>query len=194
MNKRCVAYSDAEYERVVSLLRNGFMLEGHHIRPNSRVATIVVLEATLGLRLCDILNLRMTSFIKDGERYRLDIVEKKTGKKREFTVPIEVYSYIQSYALNSGISADAKLFDISERQVQRHLNLAIRKMGLNLRNYGSHSARKYFSTKVYIDSGYNISLVQKLLQHSSSSITERYIGISQKDVEMALEKTKCHLL
>jgi integrase len=67
-------------------------------------------------------------------------------------------------------------------------------MGLNLRNYGSHSARKYFSTKVYIDSGYNISLVQKLLQHSSSSITERYIGISQKDVEMALEKTKCHLL
>jgi integrase len=136
----------------------------------------------------------MSSFIKDGERYRLDIVEKKTGKKRVFTVPLEVYSYIQSYALDNGISADAKLFAISERQVQRHLNLAIRKMGLNLRNYGSHSARKYFSTKVYVDSGYNIALVQKLLQHSSPDITQKYIGISQKDIEDALEKTKCHLI
>lgn len=32
-------------------------------------------------------------------------MEKKTKKKREFTVPIEVYSYIQNYALeNNGLS------------------------------------------------------------------------------------------
>lgn len=65
-----------------------------HVRPNNRIATIVVLEAALGLRLCDILDLRMASFIKDGDRYRLDIVEKKTKKLRAFTVPLDVYSYI----------------------------------------------------------------------------------------------------
>jgi integrase len=194
MNKRCVAYSDDEYKRVVELLQNGFYLDGHHIRPNNRISTIVVLEATLGLRLCDVLNLRMTSFVRDGERYRLDIVEKKTKKLRTFTVPLEVYSYIQGYSLENKILPEAKLFDISERQVQRHLNLVYKKMGLPLRSYGSHSARKYFSTKVYIESGYNISLVQKLLQHSSPAITQKYIGISQRDVEDALERTKCHLI
>lgn len=78
--------------------------------------------------------------------------------------------------------------------MQRHLNLAIKKMGLPVRSYGSHSSRKYFATKVYVDSNYNIALVQKLLQHSSPSVTQRYIGISQKDVEDALERTKCHLI
>lgn len=134
MNKRCVAYSDEEYERVVSLLRCGFVLDGRHVRPNNRIATIVVLEATLGLRLCDILDLRMTSFIKDGDRYRLDIVEKKTNKLRAFTVPLDVYSYIQGYAIANNIEPSAKLFNISERQVQRHLNLAIQKMGLPVRS------------------------------------------------------------
>jgi integrase len=194
MNKRCVTYSDEEYRQVVELLRNGFALDNHRVRPNSRIATVVVLEATLGLRLCDILDLRMTSFVRDGDRYRLDVVEKKTKKRRVFTVPLDVYTYIQNYALENKIPSSAKLFNISERQVQRHLNLAIKKMGLPLRSYGSHSARKYFSTKVYIDSGYNIALVQKLLQHGSPSTTQRYIGISQKDVEKALEKTSSHLI
>ncbi|HBA96692.1 MAG TPA: integrase [Lachnospiraceae bacterium] len=194
MNKRCVAYSDEEYEHVVSLLRCGFVLDGRHVRPNNRIATIVVLEATLGLRLCDILDLRMTSFIKDGDRYRLDIVEKKTKKLRAFTVPLDVYSYIQGYAIENNIDPSAKLFDISERQVQRHLNLAIQKMGLPVKSYGSHSSRKLFATKIYVDSNYNIALVQKLLQHSSPNVTQRYIGIQQKDIEEALERTKSHLV
>ena len=194
MNKRCVAYSDEEYEQVVSLLRCGFVLDGRRVRPNQRIATVVVLEATLGLRLCDILELRMTSFIKDGKRYRLDIVEKKTKKLRAFTVPLDVYVYIQGYAIENNIDPSAKLFDISERQVQRHLNLAIRKMGLPVRNYGSHSSRKMFATRIYVESNYNIALVQKLLQHSSPNVTQRYIGIQQKDIEEALEKTKLHLI
>lgn len=194
MNKKCVAYSDEEYRQIVDLLRCGFILGSRHVRPNNRIATIVVLEATLGLRLCDILGLRMTSFIKDGDRYRLDIVEKKTKKLRVFTVPLDVYSYIQGYAIENGIDLSARLFAISERQVQRHLNLVIQKMGLPVNRYGSHSSRKFFATKVYMDSNYNIALVQKLLQHSSPSVTQRYIGIQQKDVEEALERTRSHLI
>lgn len=194
MNKKCVAYSDEEYRQIVDLLRCGFVLGSRRVRPNQRIATIVVLEATLGLRLCDILDLRMTSFIKDGHRYRLDIVEKKTKKLRMFTVPLDVYSYIQGYAIENGIDLSARLFAISERQVQRHLNLAIQKMGLPVSHYGSHSSRKFFATKVYMDSNFNITLVQKLLQHSTPSVTQRYIGIQQKDVEDALERTKSHLI
>lgn len=194
MNKRCVACTDEQYEGCVKLLRDGFMLEGRRVKPNIRIATVVVLQATLGLRLGDTLNLKLSSFIKDGDRWRLDIKEEKTGKVRTFTVPIEVYSFIQSYAYDNDIQKDAKLFDISERQVERHLNLVFQKMGMPLRTSGSHMFRKYFAYKVYVGNEYDISLVQTLLQHSSPSTTRLYINVSKKRIEDALAKTVTHLV
>lgn len=189
MNKKCLCLTSEQYDECISLLQNGFMLEGKLVRPNIRIATIAVVQTSLGLRICDILKLRMTSFIKDGNRYRLDIVEQKTGKVRNFTVPIEVYSYIQEYAIQRGISKDAKLFSISERQVERHLNKVFEKMGLPLRNYGTHSFRKTFAMQVYTESGYNIELVRELLQHSNTAITQRYLNIGTKMIEDALAST-----
>ena len=193
MNKRCVALSDEQYRESIRLLREGFVLEGKIIKPNPRIAAIEVLQASLGLRLGDVLQLRMGSFVKDNGRWRLDIKEQKTGKVRDFTVAVEIYSFIQEYALNMGISAQVKLFDISERQVERHLNKVFSKMELPLRNYGSHSYRKYFASRIYLENEMNIELVRVLLQHSSVAVTQRYIGLSQKTVEDALAKTVAHL-
>lgn len=193
MNKRCVALSDEQYRESIRLLREGFVLEGKIIKPNPRIAAIEVLQASLGLRLGDVLQLRMGSFVKDNGRWRLDIKEQKTGKVRDFTVAVEIYSFIQEYALNMGISAQTKLFDISERQVERHLNKVFSKMELPLRNYGSHSYRKYFASRIYLENEMNIELVRVLLQHSSVAVTQRYIGLSQKTVEDALAKTVAHL-
>ena len=68
------------------------------------------------------------------------------------------------------------------------------KMGLPLRQYGTHSARKLFATKVYVENDYNIELVRVLLQHSSVVTTQRYIGIQQKQVEDALAGTVVNLV
>lgn len=193
MNKRCVALSDEQYRESIRLLREGFVLEGKIIKPNLRIATVAVLQASLGLRLGDVLQLNMGSFIKESGRWKLNIKEQKTGKVRDFTVPVEVYSFIQDYAINMGISNTAKLFDISERQVERHLNKVFSKMELPLRSFGSHSYRKYFATRVYLDNEMNIMIVKTLLQHSSVAVTQRYIGLSQKTVEDALAKTVAHL-
>ena len=57
-------------------------------RPNERAATALVLEGNLGLRISDILKLRPCDIVKDGDRYRLEITEQKTGKRRVFTVPL----------------------------------------------------------------------------------------------------------
>ena len=194
MNKICVALTMEQYVRSIELMRNGFMLSGVLVKPNERMAAIEVVQASLGLRLGDVLKLSMSSFIKDGGRWRLDIVEQKTGKVRRFTVPVEVYSFIQGYAMNRGIGRSARLFGISERQVERHLNKVFEKMGLPLRQYGSHSYRKFFATRVYLDNEMNIELVRVLLQHSSVAISQKYLGISQKMVEDALAKTASHLV
>ena len=189
MNKKCVALTEEQYKESISLIRSGFELNGVSVRPNPRIATVLVLQACLGLRLGDTLQLKMNSFIKDGNRWRLDIREQKTKKIRTFTVPVEVYSFIQQYAYDCNIGRDAKLFDISERQIERHLNKVFSKMGLTLRNYGSHSYRKYFSVKVYIENDYNIELVRILLQHSSVAVTQRYLSIGSKLIETALAST-----
>lgn len=187
MNKKTVALTRESYQLIIDTIRSGFTAkDGTICKPNNRIATALVLEANLGLRIGDVLQLHACDIIKDGSRYRLNITETKTGKQRTFTVPNEIYNYILQYALDNGISSRAKLFDISERAIQKHLKLLCE--ALNLDNIGTHSFRKYFATSIYTDNGYNIELVRQLLQHSSTAITQRYLGIQTKEVEDALQK------
>jgi len=186
MNKKTVALTDEQYIKIIRTIQSGFVdKNGHRVKPNNRIATVVILEANLGLRISDILRLRLSSIIKDGNRYRLNIVEKKSRLKREFTVPIEIYSYIQNYVLENNINPAAKLFDISERTVQNHLQLICGHLGYE--NISTHSFRKYFATSIYVNNNYNIELVRVLLQHSSVATTQRYIGIGSKEIESALQ-------
>lgn len=186
MNKKTIALTDEQYRRIIKTIRSGFVCDdGHMVKPNKRIATALSLEANLGLRISDILQLRLSAIIHDGERYRLDIVERKTKKKREFTVPIEIYSYIQNYVLENNINPAARLFDLSERTIQNHLQLVCGYLGYE--NISTHSFRKYFATSIYTDSNYNIELVRVLLQHSSVATTQRYIGIGSREIENALQ-------
>ena len=59
---------------------------------------------------------------------------------------------------------------------------------LGLEGIGSHSFRKAYATNIYVNNHYNIELVRVLLQHSSSVVTQRYIGIGSKELEDAIEK------
>lgn len=187
MNKKTVALTAEQYEKIIKTMMSGFADEDQNIvKPNKRIATALTLEANLGLRIGDILKLRLSDIVRDGDRYRLDIVEQKTGKKREFTVPIEIYVYIQNYALENNIKATAKLFDISERAVNKHLQKVCTHLGFS--GIGSHSFRKFFVTSIYNNNKHDINLVRVLLQHSSIAVTQRYIGIQSEEIEEALQK------
>lgn len=187
MNKKTRALSYEQYLKIIETILAGFVCaDGHKVKPNKRIASVLILEGNLGLRISDILSLSLSAIVKDGNRYRLDIVEKKTKKKREFTVPIEIYTYIQSYALENNINPNARLFPISARAVQHHLQLACEY--LEYEKVSTHSFRKYFGTSIYENSKYNIELVRILLQHSSVTTTQRYIGIQSEQVESALKK------
>lgn len=85
MNKKTVALTEEQYKNIIGTIHTGFTCaDGHIVKPNKRIATALSLEANLGLRISDILQLRLSGIIHDGNRYRLNIVEKKTKKKREF--------------------------------------------------------------------------------------------------------------
>ena len=180
-NKKTVALTVEQYENFMEAMQNG----SSFFRPNEQIMTTLVLEANLGLRIEDILNLTLDSFIKDGDRYRLDIIEIKTKKKREFTVLNEVYEYIKDYCVRHEIAKDEKIFKTKSRNIQAYLQKVADYLGYD--NIGTHSFRKFFATQIYIKSGYNLILVQQLLQHSSPNVTQRYIGINSKQIEEALQ-------
>lgn len=182
MNKKTVALTKEQYIEIIETIKKGFC----GFRPNERLAVALMLEANLGIRISDILNLSLNDIIRDGERYRLDIVEQKTGKSRTFTVPFAIYQYVENYCLRNAISENEKMFPLTERAIQKQLKKVCDYLGFE--NISTHSFRKFFATEIYINSDYNIALVQQLLQHSSSAITQRYIGIQQKEIETALQK------
>ena len=153
-NMKTRVLTTEQYKEIIQTMREGFT----GCRPNNRIATALVLEANLGIRISDIVKLRLCDIVRDGGRYHLEITEQKTGKRRVFTVPDSIYGYIVTYAMDNGIGKDERLFPI----------------------------RKFFATEIYKNNGYDIALVQQLLQHSSTAVTQRYIGIAPQRIEAAL--------
>lgn len=192
MNKKTVAIDKDQYKLIITTIQQGFITDsGYTFKPNGRLATLLVLQANLGLRLSDLLHLRICDIIKDAGRYRLDIVEQKTKKARTFSVVPDLYSYILQYATDHGISSKARLFDVTERAVQKQLKIVCDHLGIE--NVGTHSFRKFYATEIYKNNGYDIELVRHLLQHSTAAVTQRYIGIQPAKVEQAIQSHICLL-
>lgn len=185
-NFKTRALDTKEYKTIIETIQRGFEFNGISYKANNRIATILVIQANLGLRINDVLSLRLSDIVKDGERYRLNIIEQKTHKQRNFTIPLELYQYIKIYALENNISPRAKLFDIGERVVQKHLKNVTTYLGLE--GISTHSFRKYFAMCIYTNNNYDVALVKELLQHSSIVTTQRYLTMSSARVEEALNK------
>lgn len=180
-NKTTVALTLQQFEEIISAMKSG----GAGFRANEKIAAALILEANLGIRISDILALTPKSIVKDGNRYRLNIYEIKTKKKRVFTVPDEIYEFIKNYCKRYQLQPDDYLFPFTERNVQKYLQKVSDYLGYE--NIGTHSFRKFFATDIFEKNQYNIILVQQLLQHSSPTTTQRYIGITSEQMENALK-------
>ena len=181
MNKKTKALTTEQYTEIIKTMKEGFC----GCRSNERIATALVLEGNLGLRISDILKLRQCDIIRDGDRYRLEVVEQKTGKSRGFTVPLVIQQYIENYCLRNGIRRNDLMFPITERAVQKQLHIVCDYLGYE--GISTHSFRKWYATAIYKANGFDIALVQRLLQHSSAATTQRYIGIEPQRIEQAIQ-------
>ena len=181
MNKKTTALTTEQYKEIITTMKEG----SSFFRPNERIATALVLEGNLGLRISDIVKLRPCDIVSDGGRFRLSIVEQKTGKQRVFTVPLVIQQYIENYCLRNGIKHSELIFPITTREVQKVLARVCDYLGYE--GISTHSFRKWYATEIYKKNGYDIALVQRLLQHSSAAVTQRYIGIEPQRIEKAIE-------
>lgn len=185
-NKRTRAISGEEFEKIIETIRTGFILpNGECVRPNVRIAAALILEANLGLRIGDIVRLRLADILFEGGRYHLNIIEQKTEKLRTFTVPTDIYIFLQRYAIQNGLKDTQRLFPITVRAVQLHLQKVCQYLNLT---GGTRSFRKFFAVSIYTENDFNVELARTLLQHSSVAVTQHYLSVEPKLVEQALQK------
>ena len=180
--KETRAVTEQEYREIIQVMREG---RPGFFKPNHRAAMALVLEANTGLRISDIVKLRLRDIIRDGGKWRYSIVEQKTGKERIFTVPDDLRQFIVEWCYRNGVKDSEPIVGIQRRSVQD----ALKKVCdyLELERVGTHSFRKYFSRRIYDNSGRDIDLVRELLQHSSLAITQRYLRTTPEKVESALK-------
>jgi len=169
-----------EYRRIIELLNTGFVTKDRRVfKPNKQISTILQLQANLGLRIGDVLALRVNS-IRNG---RLETIEEKSGRIQFREVNPAAVGFIKDYAIEQMLSPTDRLFSIQVRVVQKQLKIVVDYLGL--KNISTHSFRKMFATAVYNDNGCDIKLLQEILNHTSIATTERYIRVSQFQIDRA---------
>lgn len=176
------AVRENEYQLIVKSIKEGFSCEidGERIvlLPNERVAMALNIEANTGLRVSDIVKLK----VKDLSNGILVIREKKTNKLQNRKLNPILVEAVRDYAVRNYLREDDLLIGLKERNIQKTLAKACRYLGYE--GIGTHSFRKYFSNKIYSQTK-DARLVQALLNHSSLSSTQRYLGVTDDELDQA---------
>lgn len=171
---------------IIRALQTGYEHKGVKHRSNFQVATIMLLQANLGCRIGDIVHLEVENIKFDGEAWRLDMTEEKTGKTRRFIVPTPVKAVIDDWCRMKGITT-GRLFNIEEPAVWKQLRAVT--AYLDMKNVSCHSFRKNASFRVYMDSGKDIALTSQFLQHSAPATTLLYLRRSNKQMDELLSNS-----
>lgn len=183
-----LAVNEGSYNRIVETIKNGYTgADGIKHRPAPHMACCLVVQANLGCRIGDILHLSLSSLVRDGDHYRLDIVEQKTGKARRHQVPEPVYNYIRDYCAINGINPERRIFQFSERAIQKALKAVTEY--LKIPQTSTHSFRKFAGQQVYKNSGNDVEVTREFYQHSSLTVTQAYIACSSERLTQAINSS-----
>jgi integrase len=167
---------------VVEPIRNKKQIESlkKYLRgQNIRDYLLFVLGINSGLRISDLL----TITVKDvQEQDRISIREQKTGKMKDFPLSDNCKKAIHEYLKTTGITTGALFISrkggkpITRVQAYRILNEGAKTIGIT-DSIGTHTLRN-----AYIN-GTDITRIQKLLNHSTPSVTLSYIGITKEELD-----------
>ena len=157
---------------------------------NYKMSLLIALGCFTGLRISDILALRWEQILNTEE---FTIIEKKTGKKRELRLNPqlqqhirECYEQIQPIGLKAPILVSQKGTVFTIQRINVILKEIKRKYRLKVKNFSCHSLRKTFGRQVYNMNSENSELalvkLMELFNHSSVTITKRYLGLRQEEI------------
>ena len=150
---------------------------------------LFVLGINSGLRISDLLKLTISDVVeKDKVKDRIRLREKKTNKFKDFPLSDKSKQTIKEYLKTRNYAKNEPLFIYRKNngfllrgQAYKIINNVAKSIGIKER-IGTHTLRKTFGYHAY-NNGYDITIIQKLFNHSSPSVTLRYIGITQDELD-----------
>ena len=156
---------------------------------NLRDYCLFVLGINSGLRISDLLKLKVADVIENGKiKDRIRLREKKTNKFKDFPLSEKTKQSIKEYLKTRNYTENEPLFIsrknkgfLLRQQAYKIINDVAKSIGIK-EKIGTHTLRKTFGYHAY-NNGYDITLIQKLFNHSSTAITLRYIGITQDELD-----------
>ena len=168
-------------------------------KSNMRDYALFVLGINSALRVSDILAFRVSDIMNSDGSIKDDIKikEQKTGKTRMFPfndfVKEAMTEYLKTDINKNGVLFPSRIGGKDQAVTRQHVHCFLKEAALAVgikENISSHSMRKTWARNVY-DSNIKtnpgiINTIQKVLNHSSSSTTLRYIGITQDDINSVI--------
>ena len=157
---------------------------------NYKMSLLIALGCFTGLRISDILALRWNQILGVDE---FAIIEKKTGKKRTLRLNPqlqkhiqECYEHIRPIGVRAPILVSQKGTIFTIQAINRIFKDIKKKYKVKIKNFSCHSLRKTFGRQVYNMNSENSELalvkLMELFNHSSVSITKRYLGLRQEEI------------
>ena len=157
---------------------------------NYKMSLLIAIGCFTGLRISDILSLRWKQILNVSE---FTIIEKKTGKRRTIRLNPELqrhitdcYDHIHPIGVESPILVSQKGTKFSVQRINIILKELKQKYRLKINHFSCHSLRKTFGRQVYNMNSDNSELalvkLMELFNHSSVSITKRYLGLRQEEI------------
>lgn len=162
-------------------------MKSYLLRKNYRDYVLFNLGINCGLRISDILNLRVGDV---RGKTHLKLKETKTGKNKNQKIPYPVIEMLEEFI--NGREDEEYLFQSRKgynRPLLRQRAYSIIRDAadhVGLKDIGTHTLRKTFGYHFY-QRRKDVALLQDIFNHSAPSITLRYIGINQDVMDEAID-------
>ena len=159
-------------------------------RGEIRNHVLVVLGIHTALRICDLLRLTWDDVYDfDNRRFRdcICITEKKTRKTKVLKLNTRVIAALTVYmqtAVRGGVlfcSRNGENKAITRQQAYRIIRAGAEDLGFPSR-VSCHSLRKTFGYLAW-KADVSPAVIMKVYNHSSIAITQRYLGVTQDDID-----------
>lgn len=155
---------------------------------------LFTLATNSGLRVGDLLKLKVHQVIYKQYGEEVHIRESKTGKRNSFLINKKIHQSLQNYIKHVQPADNDFLFKSTRGNrplTIQAVNLLIKKWtadaGLKGR-FGCHSLRKTWGYTMRTVHGIDFSVISRRYNHSSGSVTRLYLGVTADEVSAALMK------
>ena len=148
-----------------------------------RYYLLVKLGVSSLLRYSDLKKIKWEDIL---DRDRFFISEQKTGKKREIRISNELRESIKMVYNKMNDNYSDIIFPFHINSVNHYIEKSLYSSGIRKSNISTHSFRKSGGRFIWESnnkSDESILMLSLLFNHSSTSITRRYLGIEREKVQ-----------